>query len=78
MIVPMLQEMREEMRAGFAKVEWRFGVVEKRLDDLLKAQVSFRQALTADTLMTRLLTGEFEERIAVLEKSVADIMDGQK
>ena len=56
MILPLLREMRGEN-------ERRHAEVIGRLDKLEAAQVSFRQALSADTLMSRLLTGEFEEAL---------------
>jgi hypothetical protein len=66
MIVPLLREMRSEMTAGFDRVE-------RRLQKLEEAQVSFRQALGADSLLSKLVTGEFEERIEALEKKVRDL-----
>jgi hypothetical protein len=62
MIMPMLREMRAEIAA-------RFDGVDARLEALERAQASFKQALSADTLMSRLLTGEFE-RIESLERRV--------
>ncbi len=35
--------------------------------------MSYRQALTADSLLSKLVTGEFEERIEALEKKVKDL-----
>jgi archaellum component FlaC len=78
MIVPMLQEMRkdlheefrdvrEEMRGGFRKVN-------ERLDDIESAQKSFRHALTADTMMSKFITGDFEERIDALEKKMNQLL----
>jgi hypothetical protein len=61
MILPMLKEMRAEIRALRARMDERF-------DENDKAHKSFKHALSADTLMGRLLTGEFEERIEKLEK----------
>jgi polyhydroxyalkanoate synthesis regulator phasin len=63
MIMPMLREMRAEIAA-------RFDGVDARLEALERAQASFKQALSADTLMSRLLTGEFDERIESLERRV--------
>ena len=62
MIVPMLREMRAEIAA-------RFDGVDARLEALERPQASFKQALGADTLMSRLLTGEFE-RIESLEPRI--------
>jgi hypothetical protein len=60
MIMPMLREMRSD-------AEKRHSEVIQRLDKLESAQVSFRHALTADSLLGRMVTGEFEERIEALE-----------
>ena len=68
MIIPLLQEMRAETSAGFAAVDARFAAVERRLDKIEQAQVSFRQALMGDSLMSKLLTGDFEERILALKE----------
>jgi hypothetical protein len=57
MILPMLKEIRA-LRAR----------MDERFDENDKAHTSFKHALPADTLMGRLLTGEFEERIEKLEK----------
>jgi hypothetical protein len=73
MIVPLLREMRIEMNARFDRVDGHFDVVERRLKALEEAQVSYRQALTADSLLSKLVTGEFEERIEALEKKVKEL-----
>jgi hypothetical protein len=80
MILPMLREMRAEntaqhqqTRADLAAVEQRLG---KRIQALEESHKSFRTALTADTLLSRLLTGEFEERIEALERRVREL-EGQ-
>jgi hypothetical protein len=73
MIVPLLREMRAENKAGFDQVDARFGVVERRLGKIEETLVSYRQALAADSLLSKLLTGEFEERIEALEKKVKEL-----
>ena len=66
MIIPLLREMRQETSSGFSAVEqW--------LDKLEATLNSFRQALTADSLLSKLVTGEFEERITVLERKVREL-----
>jgi hypothetical protein len=62
MIMPMLREMRAEIA--------RFDGVDARLEALERPQAPFKQALSADTLMSRLLTGEFDERLVSLEQRV--------
>ena len=66
MIVPLLREMRQETSPGFSAVEQRLEKLEATLN-------SFRQALTADSLLSKLVTGEFEERITVLERKVREL-----
>jgi polyhydroxyalkanoate synthesis regulator phasin len=73
MIVPMLREMRAEISAFRGESAGRFDILERRFEALADAQASFKQALTADTLLSRLLTGEFEERIEALERRVRDL-----
>jgi hypothetical protein len=68
MIIPLLREMRAETSAGLAALDARFAAVEERLDKIEQAQVSFRQALMGDSLMSKLVTGDFEERILALEE----------
>ncbi len=66
MIIPPLREMRQETSAGFSAVG-------QRLDKLEATLNGFRQALTADSLLSKPVTGEFEERITVLERKVREL-----
>ena len=69
MIVPMLREMRAEIAARFDGVDGRLERVDRRLAKLEEQQLSFRQALSADSLLSKLVTGEFE----ALEKKVREL-----
>jgi polyhydroxyalkanoate synthesis regulator phasin len=73
MIVPLLREMRAENAARHEQSLERFAAIERRLDRIESAQLSFRQALTADSLLSKLVTGEFEERIEILERKVREL-----
>jgi hypothetical protein len=77
MIMPMLREMRaENVRLHDqtrTRTDARFDVVEARLKKVEETLVSYRHALTSDTLMSRLITGEFEERIEALEAKVREL-----
>jgi polyhydroxyalkanoate synthesis regulator phasin len=73
MIMPMLREMRAEMRDEFDAVKGLIGVLDKRMSAIEANQKSYRAALSADTLMTKLITGEFEERIEALEVKVREL-----
>jgi hypothetical protein len=44
--------------------------MDKRFDLLESAQASFRHVLSADTLLSKLVRGEFQERIELLERKV--------
>lgn len=77
MIVPMIKELREEMRSRFDTVDARFDKVDARLESIEAAQKTFRNALTADTMMSKFITGDFEERIEALEKKVAELTKTQ-
>ena len=72
-IMPMLREMRAENVALHEKTHADFTRMEKRIDKIEDTLKNFRQALTADTLMSKLITGEFEERIELLEAKVREL-----
>jgi hypothetical protein len=66
LIIPLLREMRAESATRHAEVI-------APLDAVERAQVSFKHALTSDTLLRRLLTGGFEQRIEALERQVREL-----
>jgi predicted RNase H-like nuclease (RuvC/YqgF family) len=72
MIIPMLRELRQELRETHGDLKKELGEVGTRLSGLESSMKSFRNALTADTMMSKFITGDFEERIEALEKK----MDG--
>jgi polyhydroxyalkanoate synthesis regulator phasin len=73
MILPLLREMRAENATLHEQTRELIKELDRRLGAVEGAQRSYRQALTADTLMSKLLTGEFEERIEALEKKVREL-----
>ncbi len=77
MIVPLLREMRAENPEQHEQTRALVRTLDKRLGGVEDAQKSFRQALTADTLLSKLVTGEFEERIEALENKVREL-EGHK
>ena len=77
MIVPLRREMRAENLEQHEQTRALVMMLDKRLGGVEDAQKSFRQALTADTLLSKLLTGEFEERIEALENKVREL-EGQR
>lgn len=73
MIVPLLREMRPENAALHEQTRKLIGALDKRLGAVEGAQASYRQALSADSLLSKLVTGEFEERIEALERRVREL-----
>ena len=73
MIVPLLREMLAENATLHQQTRSPIEVLERRLGKIEETQTSYRQALTADSLLSKLVTGEFEERIEALERKVKDL-----
>lgn len=73
MIMPMLREMRAENATLHNQHSVRFDVIEHRLAKIEGQITSFKHALTSDTLMSRLVTGEFEERTEASEARVREL-----
>lgn len=72
MIMPMLREIRGEMH----EIRGELGAVKQQLQKLEIGQKSIRNALTADTMLSKFMTGDFEERISELESKVETLMKG--
>jgi len=73
MIVPLLREMRAENATLHQQTRSLIEALERREGKIEETQVSYRQALSADSLLSKLVTGEFEERIDALEKKVKEL-----
>lgn len=67
MIVPMLREMRQEMRKGFSELHLRIDEVEKSVRSINEIQEEFRKMMIGEGLLSKLVTGSFEDRLASLE-----------
>jgi hypothetical protein len=73
MILPLLREMRPENAERHAQSLERFTAVERPLDRMEESLGSFRQALSADSLLSKIVRGEFEERLEALECKVREL-----
>jgi hypothetical protein len=73
MIIPLLLEMRQENAANFKAVDDRLSKIDAGLDKMDESLVTFRHALSADSLLSKIVTGEFEERLGVLERRLSDL-----
>jgi hypothetical protein len=72
MIVPLLREMRAENAASHEQTRALIKGLDKRMGAVEETLKSVRQSLTADSLLSKLVTGEFEERIEALERKVRE------
>ena len=73
MIIPLLREMRAENAALHEHTREMIKALDRRLGAVDEAQTNYRHALTADTLLSKLVTGEFVERIEALELKVREL-----
>jgi phage shock protein A len=73
MIIPMLREIRGEMR----DMRGDISEMKQQLHKLEVGQKSIRNALTADTMMSKFVTGDFEDRISELESKIEELTKGK-
>jgi polyhydroxyalkanoate synthesis regulator phasin len=74
LVLVMLRELRAENLAEHGKTQASVTRLERRIAKLEENYKIAHQAMVADTLMSKLVTGEFEERIEALEKQVAKLV----
>lgn len=74
LVMPMLREIRAEIRDHRAETHEGFRGVDARLEKIEARQKSFSNALTADTMMPKFMVGDFEERIEALEKKMDQLL----
>jgi hypothetical protein len=73
MILPLLRDIRAGIDASDKKADRRHELLLARLDKLEDQQRSYKQALSADSLLSKLVTGEFEERKEALERRMKEV-----
>jgi polyhydroxyalkanoate synthesis regulator phasin len=73
MMVPLLREIRSENAGLHEQTRLLISALDKRLGRVDGAQKSYSAALSADTLLSRLVAGKFEERIEALERNVQEL-----
>lgn len=69
-ILPLLRDMRAETTATREENPALHRLSAGRLNKIGATLNGFRHALSADSLLSKLVTGEFEERIETLERKV--------
>ena len=68
MIIPMLQELRSKMTTIETKIDRHQDETRAPFASLDAGHKPIRQAMGADTLMAKFLLGDFEERLALIER----------
>ena len=75
MILPLLREIRAEMRAGFEQVDRRFEMIDRKLeqhderfDKLERRFENLRQAVNGESVLGRYAAAEVDERRDAIEK----------
>jgi hypothetical protein len=68
MILPMLKELREQVRAGFSDVRAGQVALDKRLEKLEGRFDNLRDAVNGDSILGRYAVAEVETRLEAIEK----------
>ena len=70
LVLPLLREIQADLAAFRQEIG-------ERLNKLEAGQRNIRSALAGETVLSRMLVGEYEERIEALEQTVRKL-EGQK
>lgn len=68
LVLTLLREIRNDMKAGFDEVARRFDDVDRRLDGHDKRFETLRQAINGESVLGRYAASEVDERLAAIEK----------
>lgn len=71
LIVPLLREMRAEMKAGFERIDRKLEVDGVRFDRLDRRFDNLREAVNGESVLGRYAAAEVEERLEAIEKRLA-------
>ncbi|MGU3419601.1 hypothetical protein [Methylobacterium sp. yr668] len=71
LIVPLLREMRAEMKAGFERIDRKLEVDGVRFDRLERRFDNLREAVNGESVLGRYAAAEVEERLEAIEKRLA-------
>ncbi|GJE61796.1 hypothetical protein [Methylobacterium trifolii] len=67
-ILPLLREMRAEMRDGFSRIDLKLEQHDGRFDKLEPRFDNLRQAVSGKSVLGRYAAAEVEERLEALER----------
>ena len=68
MILPLLRELRIEMREGFSRIDLKLEQHDDRFDKLERRFDNLRQAVNGGSVLGRYAAAEVDERFEALER----------
>ncbi len=71
MSLPMLKELREEMRGGFKELRDGQSVIAKRMEKLEGRFENLRDAVNRESILGRYAVAEVENRLDAIEKRLS-------
>ena len=73
-ILPLLREMRAEMKGGFDRMDRKFAEHDARFDKLERRFDNIRQAVNGGSVRGRYAAAEVEGRLQAIEKQLEQIL----
>lgn len=73
MILPMLKELRDEMRTGFKNMHDFQNNVDARFDKLERRFDNLREAVNGESVLGRYAAAEVEDRLEKIERRLANL-----
>ncbi|TXM75550.1 hypothetical protein FV218_08355 [Methylobacterium sp. WL69] len=75
-ILPLLREIRADLKAGFDRVDRKLEQHDARFDKLERRFDNLREAVNGESVLGRYAAAQFEERLEVIEKRLAVLETG--
>lgn len=76
MILPLLREIRADLKAGFDRVDRKLEQHDARFDKLERRFDNLREAVNGESVLGRYAGAQFEERLEAIEKRLAVLETG--
>lgn len=74
MILPLLREMRTEMKGGFDRIDGKLAEHDARFDKLERRFDNLRQAVNGESVLGRYAAAEVEGRLEAIEKRLERVL----
>ncbi|MDO9429140.1 MAG: hypothetical protein Q7T93_20240 [Methylobacterium sp.] len=76
MILPLLREIRADLKAGFDRVDRKLEQHDARFDKLERRFDNLREAVNGESVLGRYAAAQLEERLEAIEKRLAVLETG--